>query len=148
MRLDLPSGGRTWAHTSNFAWCAFVFCRFDPAFQQLSMGMEVPSLAEEPVGGAANQCDWTHPQSETQFTQHHDVSKEGTLMKPILNKASANSSLTATEPLNPQQIQLRAYELYEQRGRGDGLDVEDWLQAESELSVQQAAPSPIERFAA
>jgi len=33
-----------------------------------------------------------------------------------------------------EQIRRRAYELYEQRGREDGHDVEDWLQAESELT--------------
>ena len=31
------------------------------------------------------------------------------------------------------EIQLRAYELWEARGRTDGSDVEDWLQAESEV---------------
>jgi len=29
-----------------------------------------------------------------------------------------------------QQIQQRAYEVYEQRGRTDGYDLDDWLQAE------------------
>ena len=32
-----------------------------------------------------------------------------------------------------QQIRLRAYELYEARGREDGHDREDWLQAEGEI---------------
>jgi hypothetical protein len=32
------------------------------------------------------------------------------------------------------EIQLRAYELWEARGRTDGGDVEDWLQAESEVT--------------
>ena len=32
-----------------------------------------------------------------------------------------------------QQIQQRAYELYEQRGRTDGHELDDWLQAESEI---------------
>jgi hypothetical protein len=31
------------------------------------------------------------------------------------------------------RIQQRAYELYEQRGRTDGRDLEDWLQAECEI---------------
>ena len=31
-----------------------------------------------------------------------------------------------------KQIRVRAYELYEQRGREDGRDLEDWLQAETE----------------
>lgn len=31
-------------------------------------------------------------------------------------------------------IAQRAYELYEERGRQDGQDVEDWLKAEHELA--------------
>jgi hypothetical protein len=74
-------------------------------------------------------------------------------MKPILSKASVDGALTATEPVNHkqienQQIELRAYELYEQRGREDGHDVEDWLQAQAEVSAVQGAPSPIQSLAA
>jgi hypothetical protein len=32
-----------------------------------------------------------------------------------------------------QQVKQRAYELYEQRGRADGHDLDDWLQAECEI---------------
>jgi hypothetical protein len=38
------------------------------------------------------------------------------------------------------QIRARAFQLYEQRGRDDGHNLDDWLQAEAELSqVQKAA---------
>ena len=37
-----------------------------------------------------------------------------------------------------QQIQQRAYELYEQRGRTDGHELDDWLQAESEIKGTRA----------
>ena len=33
-------------------------------------------------------------------------------------------------------IRRRAYELFEQRGRGEGLEEEDWLQAEAEVMEQ------------
>ena len=33
------------------------------------------------------------------------------------------------------QIQPRAYEIYLQRGRQDGLDLDDWFQAEKELKI-------------
>ena len=33
---------------------------------------------------------------------------------------------------NVEEIRRRAYELYEQRGRTDGHDAEDWLHAEAE----------------
>ena len=42
-----------------------------------------------------------------------------------------------------QRIEVRAYEIYEARGAEPGRDVDDWLQAETEIlkprKVQQAA---------
>jgi Protein of unknown function (DUF2934) len=38
-----------------------------------------------------------------------------------------------------QQIQKRAYELYERRGRTDGHELDDWLQAEGEIKRTNAA---------
>jgi hypothetical protein len=35
------------------------------------------------------------------------------------------------------QIRLRAYELYEVRGREDGHDVEDWLRAKEEITSEE-----------
>jgi hypothetical protein len=40
-----------------------------------------------------------------------------------------------TEPAYNQEIRVRAYELFEQRGREDGHDLDDWLQAEAELTM-------------
>ncbi len=40
-----------------------------------------------------------------------------------------------TEPSYNQQISVRAYELFEQRGREDGHDLDDWLRAESEITM-------------
>lgn len=42
-----------------------------------------------------------------------------------------------------EQIAQRAYELYQNRGREDGRDMEDWLAAESELRNQNAPVRPI-----
>jgi Protein of unknown function (DUF2934) len=33
-----------------------------------------------------------------------------------------------------EEIRLRAYEIYIRRGRTDGRDLEDWLQADKELT--------------
>ena len=33
-----------------------------------------------------------------------------------------------------EAIRYRAYEIYEGRGRQDGRDLEDWLQAEAEIN--------------
>lgn len=35
-----------------------------------------------------------------------------------------------------ERVEQRAYELYEQRGRADGFDAQDWLQAEQEITGQ------------
>ena len=54
-------------------------------------------------------------------------------------KSRPISAPTLNEPelQNPdveERIRLRAYELYEQRGRTDGNDLEDWLQAKAEVT--------------
>ena len=40
--------------------------------------------------------------------------------------------------LNEEQIRLRAYELYERRGRQDGAHDADWFAAEAELRSRTA----------
>ena len=35
------------------------------------------------------------------------------------------------------QIRLRAYELYEARGREDGHDLEDWFRAKEEITIKK-----------
>ena len=40
-----------------------------------------------------------------------------------------------------QEVARVAYELYEQRGRVDGYDLDDWLKAESIVRQQQALGS-------
>jgi hypothetical protein len=39
-----------------------------------------------------------------------------------------------------ERIRLRAYELYEARSREDGHDLDDWLQAEGELTEKKVRP--------
>ena len=36
------------------------------------------------------------------------------------------------------QIRLRAYQLYEARGRKNGHDIDDWLRAEEEITRKKA----------
>ena len=52
----------------------------------------------------------------------------------IMNTNKKARKDTTTEPTF-QQIQVRAYEIYIQRGRQDGLDLDDWFQAEKELKT-------------
>lgn len=47
-----------------------------------------------------------------------------------LNHLAQNKPL---EPLLEKEVQMRAYELYEERGKGQGFALQDWLQAEAEV---------------
>ena len=54
-----------------------------------------------------------------------------------------NPSPTTTGAMKPapdlhEQVRLRAYALYEQRGSADGHQLGDWLQAESEVAQRKA----------
>ncbi|MGO9432799.1 MAG: DUF2934 domain-containing protein [Terracidiphilus sp.] len=51
-------------------------------------------------------------------------------------KKPAVSALIEPETLE-DQIRARAYELYEERGKEDGHDLEDWLRAEAELTSNE-----------
>jgi hypothetical protein len=59
----------------------------------------------------------------------------------IMNTHKKTRKDATTDQAEPQyqptfeQIQLRAYEIYFQRGRQDGLDLDDWFQAERELKT-------------
>ena len=48
------------------------------------------------------------------------------------------TKVTKSTPDLQEQIRRRAHELYEQRGRDEGRELDDWLEAESELSQQKA----------
>jgi hypothetical protein len=56
-----------------------------------------------------------------------------TIPNPPTAPQTTESSTDLTE-----QVRCRAYELYEQRGREDGHELDDWLQAESEIAHQGA----------
>ena len=53
--------------------------------------------------------------------------------------ATTNSS--AIEPESCELIRKLAYEFYEQRGREDGHDLEDWLRAEAEIMEKRPSES-------
>jgi Protein of unknown function (DUF2934) len=56
--------------------------------------------------------------------------------KPIAVPNGASTTLTKSQPDIQEQIRLRAFALYEQRGR-EGFELEDWLQAESEVTQRK-----------
>lgn len=62
---------------------------------------------------------------------------KSSLEMPALKAAPQPDDKSGTDTKG--RIRLRAYQLYEQRGRKDGHDVDDWLQAESELTAKSMA---------
>jgi hypothetical protein len=51
-------------------------------------------------------------------------------------KENFKAEMTISDDPSPEQlerIRQRAYELYEARGREEGHDLDDWLQAEDEI---------------
>ncbi len=62
-------------------------------------------------------------------------------MKPTLTTPTPlRTTRQTTESTSDiqEQIRRRAHELYEQRGRKDGHELDDWLQAESEVTQVKA----------
>ena len=61
-----------------------------------------------------------------------------------MSNPTEKSFLTGSEPLTAkahptsEETELRAYQIYVERGCADGHDLDDWLQAEHELSEKYA----------
>jgi Protein of unknown function (DUF2934) len=60
-------------------------------------------------------------------------------VNPQIPTLSTETRATESPVDIQEQVRRRAFELYEQRGRVDGQDLDDWLQAESELAPQYYA---------
>jgi hypothetical protein len=60
--------------------------------------------------------------------------------KPTEKSSSESQPQTASGAPTPEEIELRAYEIYIERGGAHGQDEEDWLQAESELVEKYGKP--------
>ena len=56
---------------------------------------------------------------------------------------SALRSPSAPESNFSEEIERRAYEIYIQRGQGDGYALDDWLRAESELGSASHHQQPL-----
>lgn len=63
---------------------------------------------------------------------------------PDADRVTASEALTsesmASEPTE-EDIRMRAYHRYLERGGGHGMDFEDWLEAERELRAQRSQQS-------
>jgi hypothetical protein len=71
-------------------------------------------------------------QQEKRVDRHpEEIEKKPSTLAP---KSDAPTVLIPIE----RQIRQRAYELYERRGKTDGHDLDDWLQAERSIKGGQA----------
>ena len=60
-------------------------------------------------------------------------------MSPDATKKQPTSEISELQEFELEyQIRLRAYQLYEARGRNDGHDLDDWLRAEEEITQKKA----------
>jgi hypothetical protein len=71
------------------------------------------------------------------------------MSKPI-EKSSPARSKPQTSEGHPrrEEIELRAYQIYVERGGAHGQDMEDWLQAERELLEKHGKTGRMSRAAA
>ena len=62
-------------------------------------------------------------------------------MQALMTKNTQARGRTAAEESREELIRCRAYELYEERGHQNGHEIEDWLEAEAEVTgkAQRAA---------
>jgi hypothetical protein len=78
---------------------------------------------------------------------HDDAAHELQFSRLIKEVFPMAARISSNPPASPQQherhspniendIRQRAYELYEQRGREDGKDIDDWLHAEERDQAQ------------
>jgi len=58
-----------------------------------------------------------------------------------VSPAKPRKPRTAKSRPTPEQIQLRAYEIYLERGGAPGNPLEDWVQAERELLQKSRKPA-------
>ncbi len=58
------------------------------------------------------------------------------MSSPIGRSAPRSGQQIAERHPTHEEIELRAYQIYVERGGAQGNDLEDWLQAEFELSEQ------------
>jgi Protein of unknown function (DUF2934) len=75
---------------------------------------------------------WAHGKSNTERDSQSPPLLSLDEWKTLFRKL--DSSVNGLE----QRIRVRAYELYEQHGKSDGHALDDWLQAEAELTERKA----------
>jgi hypothetical protein len=70
------------------------------------------------------------------------------MSQPTEKSSLGSEPRTAESSPTHEEIELRAYQIYIERGGAHGQDVEDWLQAERELVEKYGEPIQMTRAAA
>jgi hypothetical protein len=89
------------------------------------------------VGMAKKRTKADRSQRQTEQLEKRIDRRPDEIEKEPSTLAPKSDEPTVLIPIE-QQIRQRAYELYEQRGRDDGRDLDDWLQAECEIKGTRA----------
>ena len=110
--------------------CGLEFCC---AGERTGPSVGANGLALRKDAYRAIECRKSHGSTSifTKGAQHHETEPNDEYLTSILTQAAKPSDLQ-------EQIRHRAYKLYEQRGRNDGQELGDWLQAESEVTQKKA----------
>jgi hypothetical protein len=85
--------------------------------------------AKSPRSTTSNKQVLTMPEAGSVSTAKRGSSTE----VPTAGAARTGSNNHSRSTDLDEKIRQRAYELYQQRGQGDGFEHEDWLQAEREI---------------
>ena len=89
----------------------------------------------------------TKRQLESPFSSNAvkaDRAEEDSALATVLRRSNASvfpaqaaaASKAPSQDDKAERIRRRAYEIYEERGRQDGQEVEDWLRSEQEVSSE------------
>jgi DUF2934 family protein len=87
---------------------------------------------------------WLHREAglaRASESERSSIAKGANIMKTSRKTDTLNqipSPVTRAPADLQEQIRCRAYELHEQRGRDDGHQLDDWLQAELEVTQKKA----------
>jgi len=106
-------------------------------------GKQTPAKIVISLGSSAKR-EFKYPRTEEKTSSRHgwngshhrrDNTPSGPQRVTLVNSTTLSKmpKTKPPEPLVEHEIRLRAYDLYEQRGRADGHALEDWLQAEAEI---------------
>jgi len=92
---------------------------------------EFSSMAEKTRGRARKST--SQKQTTNQRLANVTSISQGGLSQSENSAEYNEARVQASEPALLELIRVRAYEIFEERGRLDGFDLEDWARAEAEV---------------